>query len=559
MSASALRRAYPQVDPRAAGVVDVPLVAAPATARVGEALARARRHAAGLVAVGDAVVLVEDLARASLLGLDALEARRLARRLPTVEAGASEIAARRRAAGAPVLLVVERGRPLGGIRAPAPEPVPLGARWLAPLPAAVAPLLEALGRLAHAQGARAFLVGGLVRELLRGAAPGAGALDLDVVVEGDGLALARALARELGVGERDLVEHGRFLTASLTHPDLGRVDVATARAERYEAPGALPRVVPASIGQDLARRDFTVNAMALELAPGGPALLDPFGGRADLARRRLRALHPLAFVEDPTRIFRAARYAARLGFGLDAPTREAIRLALELAPYPALSGQRLLAELERIVADAHPDRALRRLGAAGVFRLLAPGYRFTRATAARVAALPATLAWAAAHGLRAAPVEVALLALLADQPPAVAHAALRRLALGGEPLARLERALARPPAPPDPDAPPSARARRLRACSDLELARLALEGGPAVRAALDWYLDEARHVRPALRGDDVVALGVAPGPDVARVLAELRDARLDGRVEGREAEEAYVRARLTATEGGRTWPSSTSS
>src|SRR5262249_47933574 len=141
----------------------------------------------------------------------------------------------------------------------------------------------------------------------------AAARDLDVVVEGDGLAVARALATAL-VASGGLVEHSRFLTASLAVPDHGRVDIATARSERYETRGALPRVMPASIGEDLGRRDFTLNAMAVELASGRLAVLDPFGGRGALARRHVTILHPLSFVEDPTRIFRAARYAARLGF-----------------------------------------------------------------------------------------------------------------------------------------------------------------------------------------------------------------------------------------------------
>ena len=168
------------------------------------------------------------------------------------------------------------------------------------------------GRLAAAHGARAFVVGGLVRDALLERSPAAH--DLDVVVEGDALAVARALADAVG---GVLVEHERFLTASVTLADRKRVDLVTARSERYERPGALPHVLPALIAQDLKRRDFTVNTLAVELASGGFGLLDPLGGGADLARRKLRILHPLSFVEDPTRIFRAARYAARLGFALD--------------------------------------------------------------------------------------------------------------------------------------------------------------------------------------------------------------------------------------------------
>jgi len=552
-AAPAARRAYPQVEPGAAGIVDAGAVAVPPAARVGEALALARRRQAALVVAGEGVwVLGDDLARASLLGLDALPARVLARRLPALPARASEIAVRRRLAeGAPLVVVVgDRRRVVGAVSRRVlaePAPAPLPPRLTAGLDGRARDLLGAIGRLATARGGRAFLVGGLVRDLLRGAA--VDARDLDVVVEGDGLGLARALAAALGLPERAVTEHERFLTASVAVAG-GRVDVATARAERYGRPGALPRVVPAPIAQDLGRRDFTVNAMAIELGTDRLGLLDPFGGRADLRRRRLRVLHPLSFVEDPTRLFRAARYAARLGFRLDGWTARAQRLAVRLGAFPALSGQRLLAEIDLILADVRPEAALRRLGTAGAFRLLDPRYRFRRTTAARLDALAAARGWAERHGLRVPPLELALLVLLGDQRPAVRAAALRRLGLTGEPLERIETALDAAAGGPPAAGRPSARARWLRARSDLALAWLWLTGGPAARAMLDWYATEAREVRPALRGDDVLALGVPPGPAVARVLAALRDARLDGRVTDREGEQACVRHWLEREEEG---------
>src|SRR5204862_7959974 len=204
--------------------------------------------------------------------------------------------------------------------------------------------------------------------------------DLDLVVEGDGLAVARRLAQALG---GTLREHQRFLTASVETLGAGRIDVATARTERYETRGALPRVMPAAIEEDLRRRDFSVNAMAIELASGAWGLLDPFGGREDLARRRLRVLHPLAYVEDPTRLFRAARHGARLGLTPDRATLAAQALALRLVPYPALSGQRIVAELERILVEPRAAETLARLGRRRAFRMLD--------TRDRVSAVPMSL------------------------------------------------------------------------------------------------------------------------------------------------------------------------
>jgi tRNA nucleotidyltransferase (CCA-adding enzyme) len=541
--------AYPQASVAAGDVVDVTVVAAPPAITVREALGLARKRDAGVLAVGARYVLREDLARASLLDAGDLPAASVARALPSVDARAGEVAARRLLlAGAPCVIVRARTGPVGAVsgRGPAREAhASAAARVARSVPAETRTLLELIGRTAGAHGARAFLVGGMVRDVWRG---GPVALrDLDVVVEGDGPAVARRLARELG---GTLREHQRFLTASLETPAAGRIDVATARAERYETRGALPRVMPASIDEDLRRRDFTVNAMAIELESGAFGLLDPFGGREHLARGRLSVLHPLSYVEDPTRMFRAARYAARLGLAPDRATRAAQALALRLVPYPVLSGQRLAAELGLVLGEARPDAVLVKLGATGVGKLLDPRYRFTEATRRRCGALAATLGWARARGLDAAPVELAALVLLADQPRAVATAALARLAFAGDPLARLTRCLDDAAALAGRLAAataPSAVARELRDRAPIELAWLRLAGDPRVGAALDWYLGLDRGL-VALTGDDVVALGVPRGPGVAQVLAELRDGRLDGRLRNRAMEVEFVRQ--WTTKGG---------
>ena len=329
--------AYPQVEPTAGALVDAVVATAPRNATASAALRVVRRRDARMVALGgETWALREDLARAEALGLGHLAARGLTRPLPVVDARAPELRVRRLLAGGAPLVVV---RGLGAaVRPPAPRAVSLRARFVRDVAPDVLQLLGAAGRAAAGRGARAFAVGGLVRDTLAGR-DGA-RRDLDVVVEGDGLGVARELARELA---GSLVEHERFLTASVTlataSGGVSRIDIATARAERYERPGALPHVLPAGIEEDLRRRDFTVNAMAIELASGALELLDPLGGASDLRQRRLRVLHPLSFVEDPTRIVRAARYGTRLGLRPDAWTRRCQALALGLGPYPALSGQ----------------------------------------------------------------------------------------------------------------------------------------------------------------------------------------------------------------------------
>jgi tRNA nucleotidyltransferase (CCA-adding enzyme) len=544
--------AYPQVTLSAAELVDTAVVAAPAGISAADGARLARKREAGVVACGAGYALREDLARAVALGLGDVPARSLARPLPVVARHAPELDVRRRLAEGATVVIVADGRTVVGAVARAPRPRALSlaphlARTLAP---AGVQLLATAGRLAEAVGARAFVAGGIVRDAWR--AHAAAARDLDVVVEGDGAAVARALASEL---RGTLVEHERFLTASVTTAADVRIDVVTARSERYESPGALPRVMPATIEQDLRRRDFSVNAMAATLGGEWP-LLDPLGGIPDLSRRRLRVLHPLSFVDDPTRMLRGARYAARLDFTLDAWTVRCQALAVDLAPYPALSGHRVAAELERVVADARPGVALARLGRAGVFHIVDARYRFSRGTARAVAALDETLAWSAAHGLAVAAFPLALVALVADQRPAVATAFLERLALRGEPLARLLHAVGE-------GQRPSSRARgemgghataphsqsiagrtmgNRRPPTPLDLAARYLTGDTADRARLDAEVAATRREKGELRGDDLLELGVPRGPAVGAVLDEIRARRRRGEIADRAAEIDYVRS-----------------
>jgi len=532
---------YPQVSLAAADLADVAIAAAPAGVGVAEALALARKRNAGVIAAGTSYVLRDDLVRAASLGLGALRAAQIARAVPAVDPAAGEAKVRRLlATGAPLVVVrgvrgavsavSDRG---AGARLPDASAAGRVARGL---PGEVRDLLETIGRIAEEQDGRAYLVGGLVRDLWRGATPAR--RDLDIVVEGDGPVLARDLARALG---GSVVEHRRFLTASVDTPRFGRIDVATSRSERYEAPGALPRVLPAAIADDLRRRDFTVNAMAIELSSRDFGLIDPLGGRLDLARRRLRLLHPLSYVEDPTRIFRAARYAARLGLSPDRATTRAQALALRRAPFAALAGQRVAAELELIAREPQAGTILLRLGRSGAFRLLDAGYQFTTASRRRLAALAEALAWARGRGLDVDAVGLVALAL-ADSRRA-AGTLFTKLGFAGGPLAVLERAHADAAARAarlTAAGAPSARARELRGSPPLELAWLWLTGDREVRDAVDWFAALDPRV-VSLSGDDIVALGVPRGPAVARVLAEMRDARLDGRLASRAMEEAHVR------------------
>lgn len=224
--------------------------------------------------------------------------------------------------------------------------------------------LRLIARVAEELGLRAYLVGGPVRDAFLGLR----VADVDVAVEGDAHAVAAALAQEIG---GRAVLHKDFLTAVVHLPDGRHWDLATARRESYPAPGALPVVQPAGIEDDLRRRDFAINAMAWRLRPQGLAeLLDPFGGRRDIRQRLLRALHDHSFVDDPTRIIRAAVYAARLGFAVEAGTQEWLSRAVASGALATVSGHRLGEQLRRgIETDAAPG-VLSNLQAWGVLSRL---------------------------------------------------------------------------------------------------------------------------------------------------------------------------------------------
>ncbi|MBI2460353.1 MAG: CCA tRNA nucleotidyltransferase [Candidatus Rokubacteria bacterium] len=550
------RTTYPHVEPRVAGVMHRAVAEVPPGLPVAEAARLAGRRRLRLLVIRRERrwwgVAPEVLRRAVELGLSEAALLDLAWDLPVVAASASEVTARQLLLrGAAHVATVERGRLVGALAAEGlllPRHLPAEAgELLARLPEEGRRLLAAVGRLGAEAGMPVAAVGGFVRDLLLGR-PRA---DIDVVVEGDGAALARRLGQTLG---GSVTLHPSFLTATVELGDGRRIDVATARRERYLLPGALPQVEPGGLEEDLARRDFTVNALALRLdGEGKGLLLDPHGGRRDLARRSIRVLHPLSFIEDPTRIFRAVRFADRLSFRLAAGTRHLLGRATRLTVYQALSGQRLEAELEAILREARPAAILARLGRLGAFRLLLPAYRFRQATAARLEAAAAVMEQAPLSPETARCLY--LLALTEPLRPDGVEAWERRLALPPPPRELLERcrrealslarALGRA-------AGSSEAYFQLRAVPEavgawaLVLAR----GGPA-RRHLTEHLARWRWLRPLLSGEDLKALGLAPGPLYRQLLDRLLAAQLEGRITTRAGAEAWAREAVGLAREGR--------
>jgi tRNA nucleotidyltransferase (CCA-adding enzyme) len=350
-------------------------------------------------------------------------------------------------------------------------------------------------------GEGVYLVGGAVRDFLLGRE----SFDIDLAVEGDAIEFARRLGGQV-------TAHGRFGTAVVRFPDGRQLDVVTCRRETYAAPAALPDVEPGTIADDLARRDFTVNAMAASLGEDFGRIFDPHGGRADLEIRTIRVLHERSFVDDPTRIFRAVRYEARLGFPMDQQTE---RLAREgVGGIGLLSPARMREEVVALLSEDKAERALDRLAELAAAPKLEPGL-IGRLDTLRAELDPDAPTW-----------RVRLTALAAAHPGLIGRLSLRR-----QDARAVEEAIAVAP-------------RLAEATDPVEIADLAGRAPEGALLALaerdsatlrDWFT-RLRDVRLEVTGADLAELGVPESPRVGEILEELRRRRLRGELDGREAE-----------------------
>ncbi|MGN6371699.1 MAG: hypothetical protein ACTHM1_01730 [Solirubrobacteraceae bacterium] len=382
------------------------------------------------------------------------------------------------------------------------------------------------------------LVGGAVRDILLDRSP----RELDVVASNDARKLALALAERLEPSS-EVTLHERFNTAAVRF-DRGEIDLATRRAESYPAPGALPEVQPGTAEQDLMRRDFTVNAIAVSLS-GEPALRAAPHALEDLAARRLRVLHERSFLDDPTRILRLARYRARLGFHLEPRTAALAEQALAAGALRTVSGPRLGAELRLALAEPDPLASLAEMDRLGAFAAWEPGVCFDEhMVRAALQVLPKdgnrTLLLCAALVLD-------LMSRMADEDlEGSVWAFLHDLEL---PVGQAQRVfsagiVANCAARWLDGAETTAEMLDLLDGASIEGLALAaamadLEWGPDcyTRRAIEDWLHEHRHIRLHITGDDLLAAGLPEGPEIGRRLERVFAMRMSGRLqEGRDAE-----------------------
>lgn len=398
------------------------------------------------------------------------------------------------------------------------------------LPPELVEFLHTAADIAEFRGEKLYLVGGAVRDLMLGK----GSYDIDLVVEGDGIGLAKALSGKIGA---KLTVHGQFGTAKLEWKDKWDIDITTSRSETYALPGALPTVKPGNLKDDLFRRDFTVNAMAVPLTRDNWGKgIDFYGGRDDLKNKLIRILHEKSFVDDATRIWRAIRYARRLDFSIEEKTLGLLKRDIPMLD--TISGDRICYELECVFTEDAPEKVLSYASELGVLkkvhpRLKAGRWLTARFKKARELGVPdrETLYFALlTYNLGKIDLEKVIVFL---RPNRTITRVLRDVAKIKESQSTLARTKL-------------ANSRLYHLLHSYSLTAIQAvtiaTGSKITRERLNLYLNNLRLIKPSLTGEDLKKMGIPEGPKMKEILQKLLDARLDGKVKDREGEEQIAKS-----------------
>lgn len=407
-------------------------------------------------------------------------------------------------------------------------------------------LLRRIGEVAHSLNLEAYVVGGFVRDLFLYRKND----DLDIVVEGEGIAFAEKFA---ALHQARVHTHENFGTAVIIFPDGFKIDVASARMEYYKFPSALPTVEMSSIKLDLFRRDFTMNTLAICLAPRRfGVLIDFFNAQKDIKEKVVRVLHNLSFVEDPTRVFRAIRFEQRFGFGIGKLTVNLIVNAVKMDFFARLSGRRVFNELRHILEEENPIAAMRRMQDFRLLKVVHPQLELNAGRESLLHAVKKVLSW---HDLLflEEPYQrwtVYFMVLIREFNRQTSQEICQRLELAPRyetlfcqdrfqaerHLYWLEKNL---------PAANSVLCRQLRPLkTELILFIMAATRQEPVKRAISQWFVQLRYIRPLIDGHALKQMGLPPGPQYRKLLDQVEEARLDGLVHTREQELAFVKERV---------------
>jgi tRNA nucleotidyltransferase (CCA-adding enzyme) len=411
------------------------------------------------------------------------------------------------------------------------------------LPPQVVQLLREVGRIGEGLKMNVYLVGGVVRDLLMRRDN----LDIDVVVEGDGLLLAEKICEAYPARKR---VHERFGTAKVIFPDGFRIDVATARLEYYEKPAALPNVEWSSLKLDLYRRDFTMNTLAVRVNPGSfGELVDFFGGQKDIKDRVIRVIQNMSFIEDPTRIFRALRFAERFDFSLGPQTKYLMKNAIHSGLPYRLDGRRLFMELQLILQEENPGNILERMNEMGLLKVIDPGLnldvklRSVLEQSRQVASWFRLLyleepweEWLYRFLCLIAFLDEKALTALPQRLEIRSGRILEILVLKGQAEQALRKLSIRP------HRPRPSRIYGLLHPLPVEILLYVMTKTPreTVRKAVSLYITRLRSVRISVSGEDLMDMGYPRGPGYREIFQRVMNARLDGQVNDLATEKEWI-------------------
>lgn len=410
------------------------------------------------------------------------------------------------------------------------------------LPQEMKKFIHEAGRIADRSGQRIYCVGGFVRDMMLDVEN----LDVDLVVEGDGVAFALECAQRLNL---KTVTHKRFGTATLTGLDNFKVDITSARKEIYENPAQLPTVFRGKIKDDLFRRDFTINAMAIGLNGDRFAVVfDEFGGRSDLKLRLIRALHVLSFIDDPTRILRAVRFKDRLSFSIEKNTLKWIKNAVRKRMLHKVQKHRLRDEIVAIFKEEHPFKALNTLNKLCGFSYIAPGLRFKNSWKNSFQETDKIIKWFKKnfpHKRKIEPYTMYMSLFFFGLPLkefkrvvfefAFHKGESSRIFSLKENFKKIEKELTKA------NVLPSKVYHLLEPLSyETVLLISVLSKNKSLKRRIEDFLFKYNGQRLHIKGEDLKNLGISPGPGYKKIFSSLISAKIDGKVKTKEEELALA-------------------
>jgi tRNA nucleotidyltransferase (CCA-adding enzyme) len=413
-------------------------------------------------------------------------------------------------------------------------------------------ILESLGDIASGNGMDAYVVGGFVRDLFLYR----NNEDIDIVIEGDGIGFAKEYAKIKGARVHT---HEKFGTAVIIFADGFKIDVASARMEYYKFPAALPTVEMSSIKLDLFRRDFTINTLAIHLNPRQfGTLIDFFSAQRDLKGKVIRVLHNLSFVEDPTRVFRAIRFEQRFGFSIGKLTSGLIENTVKMDFFKRMSGGRVFSELKQILQEDNPVPAIIRLKDFDLMKFVDPSIRLGKNLVAMLNNVKNVVSWFDLLFLEESYMTWAVyfIVLIRNCDKKTTHALCDRMGIAPRHrliftkerfeaeacLAWLEK---------NTRAKNSAVFNLLSGCkTELILALMAMTQSEAVKRSISNYFTHLRFIKPLIKGEELMAMGYAPGPIFREILTAIQNFRLDGEINTKADELEFARNYNPAPDAG---------